>query len=272
MEAFMDLEKWLVSNDENTPVLRRFASISNFNDKLKYLALIAEDENWDYKDGKDVHPILFQYILHTFDRIFTERKISFFSKEQIALFNTGLLTKNGEDIFACFKRTSTALGGQQWYLDSFYKESDREIIGFKPLPQVVDYYKQIGDESVESYFDASCEIVSNSDHILDDRNFRMPELFRTFDNQTQQYIFNGAFAKLKKKLARNPRLAVPQIYNGKMTYLLPLEICGETVALAIEKIDGVYRANTVLTLEMAYTNARLLATPDSNWLINKKTS
>ena len=268
----MKIEKWLISNDENIPVLRRFAHIANFNEKLKYLDSIAEDENWDYKDGKDVHPILFQYILHTFNRICLEDKVSFFSKDQIAIFNTGLLTKNGEDIFACFKRTTTAPSGQQWYLDSFYKESDREIVGYKPLPQVVDYYKQIDDDVVESYFDASCDIVINSDHILDDRHFRMPYLFRTFDSQTQQYIFNGAFAKLKKKLARNPRLAVPQIYNGKMTYLLPLDICGETVALAIEKIDGVYRANTVLTLEMAYTNARLLATPDSNWLINKKSS
>lgn len=30
--------------------------------------------------------------------------------------------------------------------------------------------------------------------------------------------------------------------------------------------DGAYRGHTVLTLEMAYTNARLVARPDSEWL------
>lgn len=264
-----NLEKYLIKKDEDIPMLRKFSILSNFNDKLRYLSSLAEEENWD-NSSDDIHPILFQYLFHTFNRVVLEDKLMFYEDDTFAMFNTGLLSKNGEDIYALFKRTTNSDDGYSWYLDSFYKESARDIINLRPLPEVVDYYKPINDEKVESYFDASLEIICNMDHILDERNSRMPELFRTFDSQTQQYIFTGAFAKLKKKLARNPRLAVPQIYRDKMTYLLPIDLCQETVALAVERFGDTYRANTVLTLEMAYTNARLLATPDSNWLINKK--
>ncbi|MGK7924441.1 MAG: DUF3825 domain-containing protein [Spirulina sp.] len=38
------------------------------------------------------------------------------------------------------------------------------------------------------------------------------------------------------------------------------------VALVITRTDGVYSGETILTLDMAYNNARLLARPDTEWL------
>ena len=39
------------------------------------------------------------------------------------------------------------------------------------------------------------------------------------------------------------------------------------LALVVSEVgDTEYRGHTVLTLEMAYTNARLVARPDSEWL------
>ena len=38
------------------------------------------------------------------------------------------------------------------------------------------------------------------------------------------------------------------------------------LALVIEKENGVYRASTCLTLDMAINNARLIAKPDDEWL------
>lgn len=264
----MEVLDYLIQTDEDMPIIKKFAILSSLNDKLRYLSSIAEEENWDYADKNDVHPILFQYIFHTFNRLVKENKVKIYNDE-VAIFNTGLLTKNGEDIYGLFKRTSDD-SRQKWYLDSFYKESDRTLIAFRPLPEVANYYESTNGEPIDCFYDSNLEIQCNIDHILDERIDRMPEMFKQFDSQTQQYIFSGALSKLKKKLKRNPRLAVPQIYKDKMTYLLPMEICGTTVALAVEKIDSIYRANTLFTLEMAYTNARLLATPDSNWLINKK--
>jgi hypothetical protein len=57
-------------------------------------------------------------------------------------------------------------------------------------------------------------------------------------------------------------------------YLFPIRIPVddekyETMALAVQKIKTTnqYRANTIFTKEMAYEKARLLAKPESNWLI-----
>ena len=38
------------------------------------------------------------------------------------------------------------------------------------------------------------------------------------------------------------------------------------LALTVSREGDVYLASTVLTLDMAYNNARLVARPDSDWL------
>lgn len=43
-----------------------------------------------------------------------------------------------------------------------------------------------------------------------------------------------------------------------------------TLAIAVEKVnEKQYRANTIFTLEMAYSKARQLMKPEVNWLIIK---
>ena len=60
-----------------------------------------------------------------------------------------------------------------------------------------------------------------------------------------------------------------------MQLLLPLCLLQDgkaDLALVVEKEkDGrAYRGNTVLTLDMAYSNARLLARPDPDWLSHEE--
>ena len=69
---------------------------------------------------------------------------------------------------------------------------------------------------------------------------------------------------------------MPQYYRdkggpGSVQLLLP--ICFEDparadLALVVAKTEAgnAYRGSTVLTLDMAYNNARLLARPDNEWL------
>lgn len=75
----------------------------------------------------------------------------------------------------------------------------------------------------------------------------------------------------------NYRTAVPMYYPraNKMMMLLPLYL-DETsddadVALVISKYKSTYIAKTILTLEMAYLDSRLVTRPDSDWLSNKTT-
>ena len=55
--------------------------------------------------------------------------------------------------------------------------------------------------------------------------------------------------------------------QAKQQLLLPLcleDVNRADLALSIDRVGNVYRAATVLTLDMAYNNARLVATPTEN--------
>ena len=60
-------------------------------------------------------------------------------------------------------------------------------------------------------------------------------------------------------------------YNNKMSLLLPLSLIDDEVidlALVTEKTkSGSYLGHTILPLAWAYSNARLITRPDSDWLI-----
>jgi len=72
----------------------------------------------------------------------------------------------------------------------------------------------------------------------------------------------------------NYRTAVPSYFptRDKMNILLPLDLTDDgmaDVALVVERTDsGAYQGQTILTMEMAYNNARLICKPESDWLCN----
>lgn len=75
----------------------------------------------------------------------------------------------------------------------------------------------------------------------------------------------------RRKAIVSPGDAVPQIYQQRLQYLLPLCLTDmETpdLAITLRPMDGYYMGYTCLTLEMAYLNARLLARPTAKWLLD----
>lgn len=76
----------------------------------------------------------------------------------------------------------------------------------------------------------------------------------------------------KKRVLWNFKTAIPIYYPKKkaISLLLPLALCQEDkidVALVLETTEsGAYIAHTILTLQMAYSTARLITRPDSDWL------
>ena len=83
---------------------------------------------------------------------------------------------------------------------------------------------------------------------------------------------NDAIELAQKRAQWNYRTAVPAYYptKGTMTLLLPLDLTDDErpdVALVSELMPtGVYVGHTILTMRMAYNNARLVSRPDSDWL------
>lgn len=267
------LEEYLAEDKQSDEIIWRFAFLGKqdtLNAKLKELSEIAEDENWTSSNSNKENNILYSYIMHTFSRAFElgHEYVVINEDETYASFNTGLLTENGEDIVCLFNRFDSS---QEyfWHLYGFRKVSDWDFLNqFEVTPKVPHFFSNPAD----IYFDPNKELIKNMDHILEDN-------FDRFDvelqNKGKTYInalLNNALDLTITKCKRNYRIAVPQYYKGKVTYLLPVTIDSQLMSVAVESINGRYRVNTIFTLEMAYKNARLLMKPEVDWItsITKK--
>ncbi|SJZ59787.1 DUF3825 domain-containing protein [Anaerorhabdus furcosa] len=253
---------------ENTPLLRQVAFLGTreqYNGKLAHLAQLAEKETWQTKDSTFQNDILFQYILHTFDRLVDEDKIIFTEDGKFASFNTGLMSESGEDIVCMLNENTNQTSTQKWYLYGFHLVSDRYFLNFfNTIPLVADYF---ASDPNKMYFNPSYEIRVDTNHIFSDNIERFPKEITEKGFSYFITLFNGAFHVIKKKIMRNYRIVVPQYFNKQITYLLPIDLDGFKCALAIELLSNhQYRANTILTLDMAYSNARLLMKPEADWL------
>ena len=128
------------------------------------------------------------------------------------------------------------------------------------------------------------DVVINYDHIcsVEDNWWRLVECVKgSRMEQTEQLhqevtiALMGAYEKARLRLKANYRTAVPQYYNGKMQLLLPLHFrtfdtadAAITISLTTPQSGKeYYEAATILTKSMAYNNARLLAKPESEWLV-----
>lgn len=270
----MKLEKYL-NNKVDLPLLKRFAIASgdSFNKKLDYLIKIAEPEEWNQTDvhTKKTNSTVFYYIIHTFDRLFVQNKIYIDELEENAFFNTGLMTSEGNEIFGHLKKSffydSANPTSNYWYFKTFLKSNEKEfIIKCKQKPQIATYYNDFN----ELYFNPDLDIEINYDHIYEDNIDRLPEEIKTIDQDTAKQIFKAALEFTKKKIKRNNRIPVPQYYNSKLMFLIPVRVfVNKTIVVAVEKINRQYIANTILSMGMAYNCARLLNKPEIDWLFLK---
>ena len=79
-----------------------------------------------------------------------------------------------------------------------------------------------------------------------------------------------------RRVLQNYKTAIPQFHRaasgrgkGSIQLLLPLRFPGQerpSLALAVRRDGDAYYAATVLKIEWAYTYARLLTKPDTEWL------
>jgi hypothetical protein len=272
----MDYTKYINSVD-GIPLLKRFAYLgktSDFNNKLRYLAKIAEPEEWGQLNSltQQEFSTLFYYVIYTFDRCYKQEKIFIDDNEEFAFFNTGLIDLQGNEIYGKFEKNSfydtTKNHSNYWYFRGFFESNNREFYSKCPTPpELATYYEDYN----ELYFDPNLQIEINFNHIYDDNFERLPQEFSTLDKEIARLIIDGAIKLTKKKIMRNNRIPVPQFYNEKLMFLVPLKVFGKkTIVIALEKMHNMYVANTVLSLPMAYNCARLLNKPESEWLLTAK--
>ncbi|WP_164683349.1 DUF3825 domain-containing protein [Streptococcus hyointestinalis] len=262
----MNLEKYLIKKDTDE-IIWKFAFLGTDNirnQRFQELADLAEPENWTSANSNRDNNILYSYITNTFSKAFElgDSYILVTPNEDFACFNTGLLTENGEDII-CLFNTYDSSPDYHWHLSGFKKVSDWDFMShFSKTPKVVNFFSNPAD----IYFDPTKELIKNLDHILNDNFDRFSSKLQEKGKPYINALLNQALDLTITKCKRNYRIAVPQYYKGKITYLLPVTLDGQLMSLAIEEINGRYRVNTIFTVEMAYKNARLLMKPEVDWL------
>lgn len=270
-------EETMSTEEKDTrPELFKFAFCGTkeaFEDKLKSLAELAEDEKWCYNNRTDEpYHILKYYIIETFSRCLKENKILYSSDNDYCSFNTGLLTKNSQDILAFLVKNDRE-NEQKWKLLRFVPRENIEFMNhFDSVPELPVYWNSFD----ELYFNPDLDIQLNIDHIIDDNWERISsEIGNQFNKTIVKQLLNGAIIETKAKIKRNMRIVVPQYYREKIMFLVPIRFQLDedkfvTLAIAVERINQKqYRANTIFTLEMAYSRARQLMKPEVNWLIIK---
>ncbi len=295
-------------------------NINGFNYAIRQLAEEkALKENWFYGNKNQDpggYPILKNYFLLTFERLQAEdeehkgdptweKKIM--TTDKNAVFNTGLVDKLYEPVYALFSRNTNESSSRKWIFWTFVKSNDKEhqtltrIFGTN-LPAPAHYYNLTS----ELVYDIKTEIGSyNWDHFIDNcrrlpldflrdngpkfdySQPKTPKFYKELadaiksDTRSMNRIKNritDAIEYAIKRVRWNFKTAIPIYYPGQkqISLLLPLALVDEDnidVALVLEATEsGAYIAHTILTLEMAYTNARLITRPDSDWLIAENIS
>jgi hypothetical protein len=241
----------------------------DFLDKLAATA-IPEKWNYDAHKSKINHPILKSYIEHMYYRLETEDKI--IANDKQIVFNTGLLNKFFKEIYIiCDVDFDKNLGIRILRNPSICLEGENRFTrNFDTKPSRAVFFTDIS----EIIFDSSLGVDTNDSHIIRDNIERIPEKYRELYTDSQLYmLFQSAVSFASRLAERNYKLIVPQYWpktNG-IQFLMPIYLSGEfagrpDLALVLEKRATCYQGTTILTLDMAYQNARLVAKPDDFWL------
>jgi hypothetical protein len=265
------------------PDLFEFAYVPNWFDHLSSLAEMAMPESWRFTHpilppkNTDT-PILEKFVNYVFrkqiidfnnfnymsDPEFADR--IFYVRNEKACFNTGLYTKSYKSIYGCFTRNKRKDAMQDWFFRGFFDDVAPDMKYVQPLPDKPGLLVPI---TGMTYFPV-WDIRVNVNHILcDPDNFaRLPLEVQRAKNLS--LLLETAVELARRKASFEPGIVVPQGYQGKVQFLLPLCLLDTEhtdLTMTLTPMDGYYLGHTCLTLEMAYLNARLIGRPIAPWLL-----
>lgn len=249
------------------PDLFEFAYVPDWYGHLAELERLALPESWRFRkpsrETKNTEtPILERYI-HT---IFRKQVIDFNSESdprkadsifhlenECVCFHTGLYTPQYKGIYGYFERNNFSDSLRDWYFRGFCDELSPKLRYIEPLPQKPVYH--MAQSGIN--FNPEWPIRVNVNHILgDEENLeRIPAKIRKVKNLP--LLFETAVELGRRKSVIEPGLVVPQGYQGRVQYLLPVYLTNmqkPDLAMTLTVMDGYYLGNTCLTLEMGNLN------------------
>lgn len=204
--------------------LENFAFLGSWSSFLTELAEKAVDEEWDFQNStKKSYQILIQYIKYTFCRLVRENKVCISGDGKFAAFNTGLVDKRFDDIYACFEPNDSA-SETKWKFTGFCTAASgglgKLLVNyFNPLPQPPCYFRR----SEDLLFDLNKHLHTDFEHIIIDNIRRLPLQFlydQFFDNNeakelverirctSDRFAVKALYEELKSVIENNSRLFV----------------------------------------------------------------
>lgn len=266
---------------ERAELLFAVARLGNPRVWLASLSSLAEEECWSTDaDRPYKKDILISYIQHTFIRLCEmDEALQFFSlsEHEYMAFNTGLYSRLGLGagqllfIYAVFIRNELNCEVQPWRLvefidsDSFCRKYQIHV-DLKPA----DY----GQYNL-TLFNPNKPVIPGSFHILVERSSRLPEEIQGYPREHQESLLRVAIEKALMIARQNYTIAILQFFrdkkqSGELQWLIPFRwtMASESItAMPLQIRNDSYVCKTLLTLPMAYKNARLLRKPSpTEWL------
>ena len=278
-----------------------FDSLESMNDLLSRLADEALYENWTFPNyqSKINHPILKNYLENTYFQLVNQGKVFINTEEDKMLFNTGLIDTSFNELYLVCDISHyyarDTLFTAEYSSPEIYKSSNRIFCNYSrntPLP-VATFYENPGDLLFNWEIAQKPGGINIADeHIFRDNmnriniGLRNSDFKFNFENPQDvarcRQMFEGALKASLELSKRNYKFVAPQFWpaTGRLQFLMPIYLEGiqeikqdnirdalpPTVALSMELVHGQYIGTTILTLDMAYQNARLIARPDGFWL------
>lgn len=250
---------------------------SSWEQPFEKLVGLAKREQWNFqrpqfagKYRNQRFPILTNYLNYTFLRLQDLGRLAYTEDDQRMCFNTGLQTKEEKDIYGVFFRHQAPdkFHRPHWVFDQFAESYNPVLRQFGRLPEIATYITDPGD----LVFDPKLEIDVNYDHMINtpENKDRLPESLRE-NERTTLLALKGSIESLRDKILRNYKVAIPHWYANRIQLLLPLYLTNDTVADSAlivdkDKKSQMYLARTILTMDMAYIDARIITRPDREWL------
>jgi len=265
-----------------------FSSARVFFDELKAMAI---PETWVYKTHRSriPHPVLKSFIENTYYRLIHEQKngaTKIIRNDTHLLFNTGLLDKYFHDIYiiaelsespessVCYNPVMTTSLAKLKDFGGF-NIAGKPINKKNMMPEKANFFKDIS----EVVFNNDIEIDTDFHqfkHIIEDGRHRFPEKYVNASSSELAGHVDKAISGAKLMALRNYKFIIPQYHpkKNKIQFLMPLYLDGRfneaapdlALVLDLDAVSEVYVPETVLPLDAAYQNARLIAKPDNQWL------
>ena len=226
---------------------------------LANLAKVVAEEDWSIPGKPDIpYALLRNYLVQVFKRAYYENKI--FASEWFLIFNTGLYDNDRENVYYGLLERSENAGGTPY---SFYAwRPEKHIPEWKgELPKAVDFLDSLQPHN------PNYQHTPDFSHIFNKR----PRLdfFGTESREILIKLLDGCIQAAIRRAKARDFSAVPTYFpsENRVDLLIPLYYNNIPQAAFVLNIkQNRYEIKTVLTLEMAYQNARVITNVSNTWI------